>query len=174
MKNTIFLISTISILLFACKNENQNDDEEVKKVNVDKTNTAINMKGFKTNLEKETLNNVDYRKVIYSGKYAQIVLMSLKGGEEIGAETHAKIDQFFRFESGNGKCIINKTEYLVSNGDAVMVPAGSLHNVINIDTKKDLKFYTIYSPPNHKDGLDRATKKEADENGEEFDGVTTE
>ena len=174
MKNSIFIISMISILLFGCKNENQNDNVEVKKEIVNKTNTAINMKGFKTNLEKETLNNNDYRKVIYSGKYAQIVLMSLKGGEEIGAEIHPNIDQFFRFENGNGKCIINKTEYLVSSGDAVMAPAGSLHNVINLDPKKELKFYTIYSPPNHKDGLDRATKKEADEYGEEFDGMTTE
>ena len=174
MKKSIFLISTIAMLMVGCKNGNQDNQETTKKENTMNSNNATNLKGFKTNLEKATLENTDYRKVLYTGKYSQIVLMNLKGGEEIGAETHPLNDQFFRFEIGKGKCIINKTEYLVESGDAVVAPAGSLHNVINLDPSKELKFYTIYSPPNHKDALDRATKKEADENGEKFDGKTTE
>jgi mannose-6-phosphate isomerase-like protein (cupin superfamily) len=174
MKNSIFLMAMMAMLFSGCKESNQNNQETTKKENTMDNTKAINLKGFKVNLEKETLENTEYRKVLYTGKYSQIVLMNLKGGEEIGAETHPLNDQFFRFETGKGKCIINKTVYLVESGDAVVAPAGSLHNVINLDPKKELKFYTIYSPPNHKDALERPTKKEADENGEIFDGKTTE
>jgi mannose-6-phosphate isomerase-like protein (cupin superfamily) len=100
--------------------------------------------------------------------------MSLKPKEEIGMETHEKNDQFFRFEGGKGKCIINGNEYEVKAGDAVVVPAGAKHNVINTSDKESLKLYTIYSPPNHKDGIIRKTKKDAETIGEKFDGKTTE
>ena len=100
--------------------------------------------------------------------------MSLKGGEEIGEETHKDNDQFFRFESGDGKCIINDTEYLVKDGDSVIIPAGAKHNIINTSKKKELKMYTIYSPPHHKDGIIKKTKKDAENSKEEFDGKTTE
>ena len=100
--------------------------------------------------------------------------MSLKVGEEIGAEIHFDNDQFFRFESGNGKCIIDENVYSVTDGDVIIVPAGAKHNIINVDDKVALKMYTIYAPPNHKDGLIKTTKKEAEENGETFDGKTTE
>ena len=97
MKKSIFLISTIAMLMVGCKNGNQDNQETTKKENTMNSNNATNLKGFKTNLEKATLENTDYRKVIYTGKYSQIVLMNLKGGEEIGAETHPLNDQFFRF-----------------------------------------------------------------------------
>jgi mannose-6-phosphate isomerase-like protein (cupin superfamily) len=100
--------------------------------------------------------------------------MSLKVGEEIGEETHQNNDQFFRFESGSGKCIIDGTEYLVKNGDAIVVPSGAKHNVINIDSKTELKMYTIYGPPNHKYDTIRATKADAEKYEEEFDGKTSE
>ena len=132
------------------------------------------MYGFKTNIEKETLENSNFRKVLYTAKYSQIVLMSLLPKEEIGMETHEKNDQFFRFESGKGKCIIDGNEYEVKDGDAVIVPAGAKHNVINTSDKEDLKLYTIYSPPNHEDGIIRRTKKEAETIKEKFDGRTTE
>ncbi|MGZ3945397.1 MAG: cupin domain-containing protein [Mucilaginibacter sp.] len=132
------------------------------------------MHGFKTNIEKETLENNNFRKVLYTAKYSQIVLMSLLPGEEIGMETHEKNDQFFRFESGKGKCIIDGNEYEVKDGDAVTVPAGAKHNVINTSDKVDLKLYTIYSPPNHEDGIIRRTKNEAETINEKFDGRTTE
>jgi len=132
------------------------------------------MKGFTTKLEKETLQNDSFRKVLYTAKYSQLVLMNLQPKEEIGMETHDENDQFFRFESGQGKCIIDGIEYEVKDGDGVMVPSGAKHNVINTSDTEALKLYTIYSPPNHKDGVIRQTKEEAEANKEEFDGVTTE
>lgn len=132
------------------------------------------MKGFTENIEKSTLENGNFRKVLYTGKYSQLVLMSLKPNEEIGMEVHPDNDQFFRFEKGQGKCIIDGNEYELSNGVAVVVPAGAEHNIINISDVEDLKLYTIYSPAHHKDGIVRVTKEEAIANGAEFDGKTTE
>lgn len=132
------------------------------------------MKGFKSNIEKDTLENTNFRKVLYTGKHLQLVLMSLKVGEDIGEEIHQTIDQFFRFESGTGKCIIDGNEYKVKDGDVIIVPAGAKHNVINTDNTTELKMYTIYSPPNHEDGIIRATKEDAEKIPEKFDGKTTE
>lgn len=132
------------------------------------------MRGFFGNIEQMTLENDNFRKVIYTSKHSQLVLMSLKPKEEIGMEVHNENDQFFRFEKGNGKCIIDGNEYNVSDGSAIVVPAGAQHNVINASETEDLKLYTIYSPAHHKDGIVRATKEEAEANEAEFDGVTTE
>jgi mannose-6-phosphate isomerase-like protein (cupin superfamily) len=132
------------------------------------------MKGYKSNIEKETLENENFRKVLYTGKHLQLVLMSLKAGEEIGEETHKENDQFFRFEGGRGKCIIDGNNYDITDGDVVIIPAGARHNVINTDGAKELKMYTIYAPPHHKDGIVRKTKEEAENKPEEFDGKTTE
>ena len=132
------------------------------------------MKGFKSDIEKDTLENKNFRKVLYTGKHLQLVLMSLKTGEEIGEETHQDTDQFFRIEKGTGKCLVDGHEYRVKDGDVLVVPAGAKHNVINTDAKEDLKLYTLYAPPHHKDGLVRATKEEAMKKEEKFDGKTTE
>ena len=132
------------------------------------------MKGFNQNIEQATLENNYFRKVLYTGKNSQLVLMSLKPGEEIGLEIHQENDQFFRFEKGEGKCFIDGNEYLVSDGSAVVVPAGAEHNIINTSTSENLKLYTIYSPAHHKDQIVRLTKEEAEANDEEFDGRTTE
>jgi mannose-6-phosphate isomerase-like protein (cupin superfamily) len=131
-------------------------------------------KGYKDNIEKLTVENTDFRRVLYTGERSQFVLMSLKPGEDIGAEVHEDNDQFFRFEEGQGKVVIDTTEYEVGDGDAVVVPKGAEHNVINTSDSADLKFYTIYSPAHHTDGIVRATKEEALANEAEFDGVTTE
>ena len=131
------------------------------------------MKGFKANIEKETLDNDNFRKVLYTGKHLQLVLMSLKPGEEIGEEIHQNNDQFFRFESGTGKCTIDENNYHITEGDVIVVPAGTKHNVINT-SDEPFKMYTIYSPPNHQDGIIRATKKEADVKDEKFNGLTSE
>lgn len=126
--------------------------------------------GYIINIEKETLENEDYRRVLYTAKNSQLVLMNIKPGDEIGEEVH-KLDQFLRFEKGNGKAVLDGVESDVSDGVAVVVPAGTRHNFINTgDT--DLKLYTVYSPPEHKDGVIEKTK--ADEYEEHFDGVTTE
>ena len=132
------------------------------------------MKGFNSNIEQDTLENNNFRKVLYTGKYSQLVLMSLLPKEEIGMETHPDNDQFFRFESGIGKCIIDGNKYELENGSVVIVPAGAKHNIINISDTENLKLYTIYSPAHHKDGIVRETKKEAEANGSEFDGIITE
>lgn len=132
------------------------------------------MKGFNINIEKATLENDDYRKVLYTSKHSQLVLMSLRPKEEIGMEVHPDNDQFFRFEKGIGMCVIDGNEYEVKDGSAIVVPAGAEHNVINISADMELKLYTIYSPAHHKDGVVRATKTEAEADSPEFDGKTTE
>ncbi|NVN97534.1 cupin domain-containing protein [Candidatus Nomurabacteria bacterium] len=129
-------------------------------------------KGYKDNIESLTTENSNFRKVLYTGAHCQLVLMSLNPNEEIGMEVHEENDQFFRFEAGEGKVIINETEYEVKDGDAVIVPSGSKHNVVAGD--KGLKLYTIYSPAHHKDGIVRETKAIAEAGEAEFDGVTTE
>ena len=132
------------------------------------------MKGYFTNIEKDTLENGNFRKVLYTGKQSQLGLMSLKPKEEIGMETHTDNDQFFRFEKGQGKCVIDGNEYALSDGAVIIVPAGAEHNIINTSDTDDLKLYTIYSPAHHKDGIVRATKEEAEANGADFDGKTSE
>ena len=132
------------------------------------------MKGFNANIEKETLENDNFRKVVYTGKHCQLVLMSLKPLEEIGMEVHSENDQFFRFEKGQGKCIIDGHEYALRDGSAIIVPAGAQHNIINTSASEDLKMYTIYSPAHHQDGIVYSSKAEAEASDEEFDGVTTE
>jgi mannose-6-phosphate isomerase-like protein (cupin superfamily) len=132
------------------------------------------MKGYFINVEQATKENDNFRKVLYTAKHSQLVLMSLKPNEEIGAETHETLDQFFRFETGEGKVVIDGNEYRVSDGSAVIVPAGALHNVINTSSSQPLKLYTIYSPPNHRQGVVHETKEQAEADDEHFDGATTE
>ena len=131
------------------------------------------MKGFNGNIEELTVQNDNFRQVLYTAKHCQLVLMSLPVGGEIGSEIHEETHQFSRFEAGQGKVLIDDNEYAVSDGSAIIVPAGAEHNVIN--TGEDtLQLYTIYSPAHHKDGIVRATREEAEANEEDFDGVTTE
>lgn len=135
---------------------------------------TMTKKGFMTDIEKDTVDNTNFRKVLYTSQFSQLVLMSLKPGEEIGAEVHDDVDQFFRFEAGEGKVIIDDTTYTVKDGSAVVVPRGSNHNVINTSKTADLKLYTIYSPPEHRDGVLHKTKADAEADDEHFDGKTTE
>jgi len=130
------------------------------------------MKGYVANIEKDTLENENFRKVIYTAKYSQLVLMALKPTEDIGEEVH-HLDQFFRVESGKGKAVLDGVSHEISDGIVIVVPAGTLHNIVNTgDT--EMKLYTVYSPPNHRDGVMHATKKDAEADEEEFDGKTTE
>ncbi len=131
-------------------------------------------KGYKVDIEQLTAENTNFRQVLYTALGCQLVLMSLLPGEEIGMEVHDEGDQFFRFESGTGKVRIDDTEYVVTDGDAVIVPAGARHNVINVSRTESLKLYTIYAPPHHKDGTVRATRAEAEADEPAFDGTTTE
>ncbi|MGB5034435.1 MAG: cupin domain-containing protein [Microgenomates group bacterium] len=128
------------------------------------------MKGFKIDLEKATLENTDYRRVLYTAHNSQLVLMSLKPGEEIGEEVH-KLDQFIRIEQGEAKSVLNGVEGILKANDAIIIPQDTVHNIVNVGST-DLKLYTVYTPPEHKDGTVQKTK--ADEKEEHFDGVTTE
>ena len=120
------------------------------------------------------MNNSYFRRVLYTGKHCQLVLMTPKPGEEIGEEVHKTVDQFFRFEKGEGIVSIDGIKHRIADGDAVVVPAGAKHNVTNASKSKELRLYTIYSPPEHQDGTVRKTKAEALAKPEEFDGKTTE
>ncbi|MFA5318438.1 MAG: cupin domain-containing protein [Patescibacteria group bacterium] len=128
------------------------------------------MKGYVTNIEKETLENNNFRKVLYTAKNSQLVLMSIEPGDDIGAEVH-KLDQFIRIEKGTAKAVLDGVESELPAEHAVVIPAGTEHNIINTGSEP-LKLYSIYSPPEHKDGTVHPTKAEAIE--EHFDGVTTE
>jgi mannose-6-phosphate isomerase-like protein (cupin superfamily) len=131
------------------------------------------MKGYVTNIETEALANENFRKVLYTAKNSQLVLMSLKPGEEIGSEVH-QLDQFIRVEAGTGKAVLDGNEHTLSNGMVILVPAGAEHNIINTG-ESAMKLYTLYAPPNHKDGTIHVTKADAlKDEGEHFDGVTTE
>ncbi|MDD5605796.1 MAG: cupin domain-containing protein [Patescibacteria group bacterium] len=129
------------------------------------------MRGYCDNIEQATLENTNFRQVLYTGKHSQLVVMCLKPGEEIGAEVHPDVDQFFRFETGSGQLIVDDNTYEVKAEMAGIVPAGANHNVINTGDV-DLKLYTVYSPPEHKDKTTHPTKADAVE--EHFDGATTE
>jgi mannose-6-phosphate isomerase-like protein (cupin superfamily) len=121
------------------------------------------MAGYKVTIEKKTLDNDYFRKVLFTGKHAQLVVMCLRPGEEIGNEVHKKVDQFFRIERGQATFVFGgKEKHLAKNGDAVIVPAGTFHNVINSSKTVKLKMYTIYSPPNHPDKTVHRTKAAAD------------
>jgi len=131
------------------------------------------MKGYVTNIEKASLDNEYFREVLYTAGNCQLVVMSLKPLEDIGEEVH-QLDQFIRCESGEGKAVLDGEEHVISDGFVVVVPAGTRHNIMNTSRDQALKLYTLYAPPNHKDGVVHKTKAEAmADEGEHFDGETT-
>lgn len=132
------------------------------------------MKGFIENIENLTKENSNFRKVLYTSKHSQLVLMSLKPMEEIGMEVHEENDQFFRVDAGKGKVVLDGVETEISDGFAIVIPAGAQHNVVNTSETEDMKLYTIYSPAHHRDGIIHMTKEQAEADDEHFEGVTTE
>ena len=131
------------------------------------------MKGYVENIEKLTLENDNFRKVLYTAKHSQLVLMAIQPGDDIGEEVH-ELDQFLRIEAGTGKAVLNEIEYPIEDGYAIVVPAGVKHNFINTSSDQPLKLYSIYSPAEHRDGVIHATKADALAGEEHFDGKTTE
>src|SRR5512140_1528396 len=129
------------------------------------------MKGFVKDIESITVKNEDFRQVLYTAKNCQLVLMALKPKEEIGLEVH-KLDQFFRVEEGTGEAVLDSVHTAIKAGFAVLVPAGAKHNIVNTG-KVPLKLYTLYAPPNHRDGVVHHTRAEAEADAEHFDGMTT-
>jgi mannose-6-phosphate isomerase-like protein (cupin superfamily) len=130
-------------------------------------------KGFVADIEELTEENSDFRRVLYTGKNLQLVLMAIQPGEDIGEETHPDRDQFFRVEKGKGEVWIDGNRSKIKSDDAIVVPAGALHNIVNTGDKP-LRLYTLYAPPEHRDGTVHATKADADASDEHFDGKTTE
>lgn len=130
------------------------------------------MKGHVTNIEKDSIENENFRKVLYTDKNVQLVVMSLLPGEDIGEEVH-DVDQFLRVEEGSGKAVLNDIEHEIENGFSIVVPAGVKHNIIN-NPDRAMKLYTIYTPPHHKDGTIHKTKADAENDEEHFDGKTSE
>jgi len=130
------------------------------------------MKGYVQDIEAIAIGNEDFRKVLYTASNCQLVVMALKPQEEIGAEVH-KLDQFFRVEEGHGEAVLDGVRTAIQAGFAVVVPAGARHNIINTGTES-LKLYTIYSPPNHRDGVVHHTRADAEADSEHFDGKTSE
>ena len=126
------------------------------------------MKGFVDDIEGMTEKNKDFRRVLYTGKHVQLVVMSIRKGGEIGEEVHTDRDQFFRVEKGRGEVVIDEKRTKIRAGDGIVVPAGARHNVINTGSKR-LRLYTIYGPPEHKDGVVQKTKEEADSAHDHFD-----
>ena len=126
------------------------------------------------NISDATNDNYDYRSIIYTGKFMQLGIMSLEPGEDTGWETHKRSDQFIRVESGNGLCLLNDEEYELTENDALFIPAGAEHNILNENDSIQFKFYTLYARPLHKDGINRVTKEDATSKKEKYDGRTTE
>ena len=131
------------------------------------------MKGYVTKIERESLENVFFRKVLYTAAHSQLVVMSLMPGEDIGEEIH-QLDQFIRCEQGVGTAVLDGVEHAIGNGVAILVPAGAKHNIINTSPDLSMKLYTLYAPPNHRDGVVHKTKADAEADTEHFDGKTSE
>lgn len=132
------------------------------------------MKGYDTNIETQTLENTNFRKVLWTSEFQQLVVMSIPVGGEIGKEVHDENDQFIRVEQGQAEAVIDGRKIELGDDDVIIIPKGAEHNVVNTSSDADLKLYTIYSPPHHKDGTVHSTKSEADADHEHFDGVTSE
>lgn len=131
------------------------------------------MKGYITNIEERSISNNYFREVLYTDTHLQLVVMSLKPLEDIGEEVH-QLDQFIRVEKGQGKAVLNGTEHDIKDGSVIVIPEGTRHNIINTSTIEAMKLYTLYAPPDHKDGLIHKTKADAMANDAPFDGITTE
>jgi mannose-6-phosphate isomerase-like protein (cupin superfamily) len=170
MKRTIIATVGTAILCTAAVAQQSGQPERPIQM---KSESGAAMKGFVANIENRTGENSNFRRVLYTGKNLQLVLMALKPGEEIGEEVHPNTDQFFRIEKGVGEVRINGQPTKIKDGDAVLVPAGARHNVVNTGSEP-LRLYTLYAPPQHQDGTVQATKADAERATEHFDGETTE
>jgi mannose-6-phosphate isomerase-like protein (cupin superfamily) len=131
------------------------------------------MKGYVANIEAATLENEDFRRVLYTARHCQLVLMSIPAGEDIGEEVH-DVDQFIRIEEGEGKSVLDGVEHGLSDGSVIVIPAGTRHNIMNTSASDALKLYTLYAPPHHKDGTVHPTKEDAFKDEEHFEGGTSE
>ncbi len=169
------MIIILSITCTSCKNDpNEKSETTYRQLKYKKNTPENKKKGLFLNLEQATLDNYDYQSVLYTGKYMQLALMSLETGEDTGWNTNTRSDQLVRIESGSGLCLLNDEAYEFQANDAVFIPAGSRHNILNNNDSTELKLYVLFSRPVLKDKISRATKEEARERKDRFDGETTE
>jgi mannose-6-phosphate isomerase-like protein (cupin superfamily) len=163
----------MALVIIPCSYADGASDKMASNAHAGKTNgKGVTMKGYVQNIEELTVKNTDFRRVLYTSKQSQLVLMALHPKGEIGAEAH-KSDQFFRVEEGSGETVIDGVRTAIQAGFAIIIPGGANHNIINTGTVP-MKLYTIYSPPNHRDGVIHHTRAEAEADNEHFDGKTTE
>ena len=167
MKELVAVVSTVLILMGGGMVGAQETSPVVQ------NKKGVVMKGYVQDIESLAIKNDDFRQVLYTAKHCQLVLMALKPKEEIGAEVHKSVDQFFRVEEGSGEVVLDGVRTPIRAGFAVLVPAGMNHNIINTGSVP-LKLYTLYSPPNHRDGVVHHTRADAEADNEHFDGKTTE
>jgi mannose-6-phosphate isomerase-like protein (cupin superfamily) len=169
------LILSIFYSSIGCEVETKEDSQPTfRQLKYKKHTNDLKKKGLYFNVEQATIENYDFRNVVYTGTYLQLALMNLEPGEDIGWETHPRSDQFIRVEAGNGLCLVNDEAYDLQPNDAVLIPAGARHNILNNSDSLQLKIYTLYARPVHKDKITRSTKEEAKEKKEHYDGETSE
>ncbi len=170
---TAVCLLVMELVIIPCSYADGASDKMASNVPVGKTNKkGVTMKGYVQNIEELTVKNTDFRRVLYTTKQSQLVLMALDPKGEIGMEAHMP-DQFFRVEEGIGEAVIDGVRTAIRAGFAIIIPGGKNHNIINTGTVP-MKLYTIYSPPNHRDGVVHHTRAEAEADNEHFDGKTTE
>jgi mannose-6-phosphate isomerase-like protein (cupin superfamily) len=174
MKLFFILLPSLFLAIGCTRNSSEKGETTFRQLKYKKKIADTKKKGLFLNLEEAVSENYDYRNVLYTGKYIQLAIMSLEPGEDIGWETHARSDQFIRVESGSGLCLLNDEAYELETNDAVLIPAGAKHNILNNNDSLELKLYMLYARPVHKDKISRSTKEEAREKSEHFDGETTE
>jgi len=173
--NLLIAILPALIFVFGCtRNSEEKSETTYRQIKYKKRTPDSKKKGLFLDIEQATLDNYDYRSVLYTGKNLQLAIMSLEPGEDIGWETHARSDQFIRVEQGTGICLLNDEAYELNPNAIVLIPSGARHNILNNNDSLELKLYTLYARPVHKDKISRSTKEEAHEKGEHFDGETTE
>jgi mannose-6-phosphate isomerase-like protein (cupin superfamily) len=162
-------------MTFSCDTKSDEKKETTQRqLKFKKKTRDKNKKGYQVNIEEIVNNNFDYRTVLYTGKHLQLIIMCLEPGEDIGWKNYSRSDQFIRVESGSGSCLLNNEIYELEPNDALFIPAGARHNILNDNDSVALKIYTLYALPMHKDGISRSTKEESSNKKEYFDGETTE
>jgi mannose-6-phosphate isomerase-like protein (cupin superfamily) len=175
MKKLFILLVPIFLFNLSCKrNSTEKEETTIRQLKFKKKTSDRRKKGYYLNIAQATQDNYDFRSVLYTGKYLQLAIMSLESGEDLGWETHARSDQFIRVESGTGICLLNDEAYELQTNDAILIPAGARHNILNNNDSLELKLYMLYARPVHKDQISRSTKEEARDKKEYYDGETTE
>ena len=174
IKLLVLLLPSLLFVIGCSRNSGEKEETTFRQLKYKKRISDSKKKGLFLDLEEATFENYDFKSVLYTGIQSQLMIMSLESGEDIGWKTYKRSDQFVYIESGSGTCLVNDEAYEVEENDAVFIPAGARHNILNNNDTMELKLFVISSRPIHKDKISRSTKEEAREKGDYFDGETTE